>query len=477
VVDLITHLTATANSGTSILTVDAPSVLSPTGGTLVLDETPLTYTSVNGTVNLSAALGATYEAGLPVRVPDMATYWVQVQPDDPEAGAITAILPTDMTGWFSEGVLDPAAPVELELVGSQWRVLRRLDSAAEFDGSVIDPATIPTGQAFSTDAPVDTDGYPEGYGWWQVVDGEVVGFWRLVAGVWTSQTIVTQEALQAGNILAGAINATDLTGVNINGVTITGADVTGTNTITGALYRTRLTGDRVAIGPLVTNPDYTSVRFEADNTATLTPPALSGTDNTSQDATLLLDTGERAAVALPLGRTKRAWLQLLGQSVSGANTTRATVAANEILLRGHTSSTTVVTIDGAMGNGSVGAGTFRDSIDARVVGSDTWHTVTSFSNTWTDRGAAGHPPVSYRKYGNGDVRLRGHLSVGGASGTVAFSLPSGWRPDFEIGRIPLGASQLGTPAYLDVLANGNCEIRYPAGTTYVSLNGVSFSSA
>ena len=165
VVDLITHLTATANSGTSILTVDAPSVLSPTGGTLVLDETPLTYTSVNGTVNLSSALGATYEAGLPVRVPDMATYWVQVQPDDPEASPITAILPTDLLGWLSEGDIVPGVPVELELVGSQWRVLRRLDSVAEFDGSVIDPDTLPPiGQTVTDVAPTDTDGYPEDFG-------------------------------------------------------------------------------------------------------------------------------------------------------------------------------------------------------------------------------------------------------------------------------------------------------------------------
>jgi hypothetical protein len=169
-------------------------------------------------------------------------------------------------------------------------------------------------------------------------------------------------------------------------------------------------------------------------------------------------------------------------ATSGTNppATNGFVAAGGTVQRVELADGTVF-IDG-LGAGSLGTGTFRTSVDTRVVGTDTWHTVggagePAFTNTWTNRGAVGHPPVSFRKNGNGDVRLRGHLAVGGASGTSAFTLPVGWRPDYEIGRIVVGASQLGTPAYLDILANGTCEIRYPAGTTYVSLNGVTFSTA
>jgi hypothetical protein len=113
-------------------------------------------------------------------------------------------------------VYDPPLPVTLSADLSQ--ILRAPGVTPQMDGSLIDPATLPPtpgGQTISDDAPTDTTGYPEDYGWWQVVDGDVVGFWRLVAGVWTPQTIVTVEALQAGNILTEALTGTTITGATV----------------------------------------------------------------------------------------------------------------------------------------------------------------------------------------------------------------------------------------------------------------------
>jgi hypothetical protein len=71
------------------------------------------------------------------------------------------------------------------------------------------------------------------------------------------------------------------------------------------------------------------------------------------------------------------------------------------------------------------------SLTARLATMDptTWTAVT-FQNSWTDTGGPDAPPSKYRMVGD-MTHLRFSCSTG-LSGTVAFTLPAGFRPPHEL---------------------------------------------
>lgn len=140
---------------------------------------------------------------------------------------------------LTPGVRDEATAetVVLERIGSALQVVDVVDRTPIIDGDSIDPDTLPDtgpGQTFSPDPPTDTDGYAEGHVWWQVVDDEVVGFWRLAAGVWAPAEIVSVDALVAKNALITALQTVDLSAVNFQAVNIDGGSIAIATTSTGS---------------------------------------------------------------------------------------------------------------------------------------------------------------------------------------------------------------------------------------------------
>lgn len=72
-------------------------------------------------------------------------------------------------------------------------------------------------------------------------------------------------------------------------------------------------------------------------------------------------------------------------------------------------------------------------------------------NFWADTGGTNTVSM-YRKDSNGFVYLRGTIE-GGTSNSVAFTLPSGYRPSTQIRYAAVGENI--TPAQIRILANGD----------------------
>jgi hypothetical protein len=92
-------------------------------------------------------------------------------------------------------------------------------------------------------------------------------------------------------------------------------------------------------------------------------------------------------------------------------------------------------------------------------------------NSWTDASGTGFGcSPGYRKLADGQhVELAGLFS-GGASNTVAFTLPVGFRPKtFKFHPIANGGS--GTVVYCTIQTTGDVSL---LGTTAISLDGVIF---
>lgn len=125
------HLIATAPAGTTTLQVDSVAAFAADGGTIDLDGTRISYTSRDpdaSTITLAAPLAAEGEAGLPVWLVlnnDISVeYWATVNLDEPDAEPIEARLTTSMTDHLPEGDYSTPAPVELQLIGEVWHVMR-----------------------------------------------------------------------------------------------------------------------------------------------------------------------------------------------------------------------------------------------------------------------------------------------------------------------------------------------------------------
>ena len=115
---------------------------------------------------------------------------------------------------------------------------------------------------------------------------------------------------------------------------------------------------------------------------------------------------------------------------------------------------------------------FKDTVTfERTIPQEAWQTPT-FVNGWQDYGA----PYSARYYKdtNGRVHLKG-LVKGGAAGTVAFTLPVGYRPDNYLYLVVANGS--GSSSFNRAYIAGTGEVT-PAQATYtgwVSLDGISFN--
>jgi hypothetical protein len=108
---------------------------------------------------------------------------------------------------------------------------------------------------------------------------------------------------------------------------------------------------------------------------------------------------------------------------------------------------------------------------------DVWHVVgatnePAFQNSWVNNGG-GARTAKYRRTLDQCIELEG-LIASGASASVAFTLPVGFRPSSTV-NIPCGAdAENGKVARLLISTTGDVEILYNAGAAYVILTGVRF---
>ncbi|MEA3035768.1 MAG: hypothetical protein QOH04_1533 [Sphingomonadales bacterium] len=99
-------------------------------------------------------------------------------------------------------------------------------------------------------------------------------------------------------------------------------------------------------------------------------------------------------------------------------------------------------------------------------------TAATLLNSWTNSGGA-NAVAGYFKDGDGKVNLRGSLATSGASGSVAFTLPSRYRPSATLS-VRL-ACTLAKNAYATIDSAGNVTIFYDAGATFVAFDGAAFA--
>lgn len=108
------------------------------------------------------------------------------------------------------------------------------------------------------------------------------------------------------------------------------------------------------------------------------------------------------------------------------------------------------------------------SVSSLTAGS--WITPT-FVNSWVQYDTA--HPVGYYKDACGIVHLRGRVS-GGTAATVAFTLPSGYRPSALVSSITFPVIQNSDLLLRALLGSGNITPTLAAYNTYVSLDSISF---
>lgn len=102
-----------------------------------------------------------------------------------------------------------------------------------------------------------------------------------------------------------------------------------------------------------------------------------------------------------------------------------------------------------------------------------WIAGPAFQNAWVNYGG-GQSPAGYGIDGLGFVHLRGLIKSGlVASGTIIFTLPAGYRPEYE--EIFCVSSNDGAETFgrVDVLPNGNVVIN-KGGNAFLSLDSICF---
>lgn len=120
--------------------------------------------------------------------------------------------------------------------------------------------------------------------------------------------------------------------------------------------------------------------------------------------------------------------------------------------------------------------------NSATVPMDTWHIVgalgePAFQNSWTsyDSGATFQVP-RFRKDPLGRVKLSGQIK-GGANGTVAFTLPTGYWPTKTVRFNPRGSTATSTAyAQVNIAANGQVTIWGDITTSLVGLDGIEFDT-
>lgn len=106
-----------------------------------------------------------------------------------------------------------------------------------------------------------------------------------------------------------------------------------------------------------------------------------------------------------------------------------------------------------------------------IEGQDAW-TAPVLLHSWANAGSTSK--AGYLTDGLGFVHLRGRIT-GGASGSVAFTLPPGYRPGNTADSWPGAGNTAATGSFcLIQIVNGQVTIYYPSGTTDVGLAGITF---
>jgi len=116
---------------------------------------------------------------------------------------------------------------------------------------------------------------------------------------------------------------------------------------------------------------------------------------------------------------------------------------------------------------------------------ESWHNVgttndfnVTFSNSWANVGGA-TPPAGFYKDKFNTVHLRGNIDSG-ATGNACFTLPVGYRPEYQTVRIVYnnngGPGPGGANVYITVSSAGVVTPTFSAGTD-MWLDGVSFRAA
>lgn len=142
-----------------------------------------------------------------------------------------------------------------------------------------------------------------------------------------------------------------------------------------------------------------------------------------------------------------------------------------------------ILVDSTAVNTRIGANTYGSSIATKVVdnGIGTMgviKTITTFANNWQNSAVAPTATGRFMKDANGIVRLAGKLSSGTTtSGTLMFTLPTGFRPDQPVAfPILTYAGATLTMGEMRIDTGGN--VTFIAGqNTSVSLDGISFMAA
>ena len=107
--------------------------------------------------------------------------------------------------------------------------------------------------------------------------------------------------------------------------------------------------------------------------------------------------------------------------------------------------------------------TCKPDVVVTGIKNDAWIPVT-FQNSWVNFGG-GYETAAYTKDAFGNIHIKGSIK-GGASGSVAFTLPANYRPLERM----VYANYVGSvPGYIEIDAAGNLSITGTDSTTFSSV--------
>lgn len=104
----------------------------------------------------------------------------------------------------------------------------------------------------------------------------------------------------------------------------------------------------------------------------------------------------------------------------------------------------------------------------------------SLSNSWVEYGKDTYNSwegVGYLKDKHGFVHLKGLVKSGSSASAVMFTLPTGYRPSYDVYHIGMSYATITDANYATIIkvgSNGEVSAYYGGSTTYTSISGVSF---
>lgn len=163
-------------------------------------------------------------------------------------------------------------------------------------------------------------------------------------------------------------------------------------------------------------------------------------------------------LVLGAGGTRQGNLAMVAPELTAASGTRAQIQLYSRSNDGSVAATAQILASGSI---ELGSGTITRNLV--LFHEDSWHTV-SLLNSWANYGS-GYQTPRYKMTG-GQVEVQGMIT-GGSSGTVAFNLPSGYRPASHLSFT--GTDGVSAGRQLDVLSGGNVTC-YPSNALYFSVS-------